>query len=106
VSDELREVSWTDAFGRRWATQIGANEPDSAASSGLPVGPIPLDELALPLWFEVKLHNELFKRRIFTFVEASARGGRERLQEAVRAAVKIGALELYEHYRRESGGKP
>jgi hypothetical protein len=97
-------VTWTDAFGRRWATLIDESEPDSAASSGLPLGPIPLGALELPLWFEVLLHNELFKRRIFTFAEASARDGRQRLQDAVRGAVKVGAHELYEHYRRESGG--
>jgi hypothetical protein len=103
---DLREVSWTDAFGRHWATLIPIDEPDSAARTGLPLGPVPLDGLNLPLPFEVALHNELFARRLFTFADASARDGRQRLQEAIAAAVKIGAHELYEHYRRESGGKP
>ena len=40
---DLREVSWTDAFGRHWATLIPTDEPDSAARTGLPLGPVPLD---------------------------------------------------------------
>lgn len=101
MAEAMREVSWTDTFGRRWATLIPAEDPDSTAPSGLPLGPIPLDgfKSELPLWFEVILHNELFKRRIFTFADAAERGGMQRLMSAVQGAVKVGALEVFEHYR-------
>lgn len=104
MASDLREVTYRDAFGKKWTTLIGKDEPDSAARTGIPVGPIGLDDLGLPLPFEVKLHNELHDRRIFTYADVSARGGIEKVAQALRQAIKLGAHEIAEHYREQSGG--
>lgn len=56
--------------------KIPEGVPDSQASVGIPVGPPPLDGLGLPLEIEVRLHNQLFARGIFT-----ERDARKRLDE-------------------------
>lgn len=92
-----------DAYGRYWATLIPDDAPDEAAPMGLPLGPVSLEDLKLPFEMEVRIHNELFRRRIFTYADVQ-RGGADRMAGVIRAVVKVGAQELIEHYRKHSAG--
>lgn len=62
----MREVTYTDPEGRKWARLIPNGVPDEEAKRGVPLGPPSLAPLNLPLHIDVALHNELFNRRLLT----------------------------------------
>lgn len=95
-----REATWTDDEGRHWATLIPDNAPDDHAPMGIAVGPEPLDALGLPHDFAVRLHNQLFERRIFGYTEAARRPND--IAQAVRAAVKVDAHSIIDLYRERA----
>lgn len=65
---------------------IPEDVPDSEAAVGIPVGPPPLDGLNLPLEIEVRLHNQLFARKIFT--EKDARKNLDGIRSALTSALQ------------------
>ena len=69
----MREASYTDAEGRMWAVHLPGGVPESDAALGIPLGPPSLEPLGLPLDVEVRLHNQLFSRRLFTRKDVKAR---------------------------------
>jgi len=69
----MKRASYEDAKGRRWATLLADDMPDEDASLGIPLGPPPVEALGLPEEVEVRLHNELFAREIFTAQDAKRR---------------------------------
>lgn len=83
----MKQVSYTDETGRRWAVLV----PDQAVAdeyrSGVPVGPPPTDHVGLPEDVAVRLHNELHDRGILT--ERDARRRSEEIAAALRAALRV-----------------
>lgn len=88
----MREVSYTDADGRRWRTMIPDDAPDYEAEIGLPAGPPSLESLELPLDIEVRLHNQLFARRLFT--REDLRNRESEISAALMAALKVDAVSI------------
>lgn len=68
----MRKVEWVDSYGYRRASLLRDDDPDEIRESGVLVGPPNLDRLD---WDEIKrdLHNELFKRGLFTWHDVQAR---------------------------------
>lgn len=85
----LREVDWTDDDGRRWRVLLPERVPDTDARRGVPVGPPDLRPLGLPHDVEVRLHNQLFARGLFTMRDVRARSGD--VQSAVASAMRLSA---------------
>lgn len=88
----MREASYTDMQGRQWAVLLPDDVPDSEAFRGLPIGPPPLELLDLPFAIEVRLHNELFNRRIFTARDARARV--HEISAAIASACRLDAMTM------------
>src|SRR3989304_3732166 len=82
----MRQSSYTDSDGRKWAVWLPEGVPERAASLGRPLGPPPLD-LALPEELAVKLHNELFARGLFTYEDVKRRP--QEVVEAVRGVIRL-----------------
>jgi hypothetical protein len=82
----MKRVSYQDSEGRNWATLLPEDMPDTHASMGLPLGPPSLATLELPLDAEVRLHNQLYARGIFTYDQAKA--ARQEIFAALQAAFK------------------
>ena len=93
----MRKVSYTDRAGRQWATLLPDGIPDSDASTGLPLGPPSLEDLGLPKDIEVRLHNLLFERGIFTFKDAHHRG--KELRVSLGVALRVNVNKLMEVYK-------
>lgn len=88
----MRETTYTDPEGRHWWVQLPDGVPDAEAYKGIPLGPPALDPLGLPIDFAVRLHNELYHRRIFT--ERDAIRGQEDLAGAIRTALRVDVARL------------
>lgn len=86
----MREVDYTDDEGRWHRVLLPESAPDSAAHRGIPVGPPDLRALELPRDVEIRLHNQLFHRRLFTERDVRARGHDvlSALQSALRVSVQ------------------
>ena len=93
-----REVDWTDEDGRRWRRLIPDEAPDEHAEFGVPIGPISLADLNLPIEFEVRLHNAMHDRSIWTYDEARRRASD--IAQAVFHTAKADALRIVELYRK------
>jgi hypothetical protein len=98
-SEPLKEVDWTDAEGRIWRTLIPQSVSDADAQRGVPVGPPSLEDLELPLAIEVRLHNQLHARRLFTIKDVKAR--RRDIVGALLAVFKLDAQHIAELYLPE-----
>ncbi len=88
----MKIVSYTDKEGRKWATQLTDDAPDSDASKGLLLGPPSLESLGLPLEIEVRLHNQLFDRELFTV--RAVKASRESVIAAVMKAIRVDAQKV------------
>lgn len=88
----MREVTYTDPEGRHWFVQLPDGVPDSEAYKGIPLGPPSLDELELPIAIAVRLHNELYHRRILTLRDAIR--GQQDIGSAIRAALRVDVQRL------------
>lgn len=91
-SEPLKEVDWVDEEGRIWRTLIPQSVSDSEAQRGVPIGPPSLEDLELPLTLEVRLHNQLHARRLFTIKDVKAR--RRDVVGALLAVFKIDAQRI------------
>lgn len=89
---KMRETTYTDPTGRKWAVLLPENAGDEHAYMGIVVGPQPLDDLRLPPTYAIRLHNELFARRIFTSADARRQPGD--VARALVSAARVGALEV------------
>ncbi len=82
------QTSYQDDEGRWWAVLVPQGQEDEA-HMGIPLGPPDLSSLGLPLEVEVRLHNQLFNRGLFTLRDVR-RGPRDifaAIQAAYRADV-------------------
>ena len=93
-------VTYTDPQGRMWAKTLPDNVPDSDAAMGFELGPPSLAALGLPLEVEVRLHNELFARRLWTFDDVRRR--RLDIQGAIQSAFKVDLGRIYDLYQRNT----
>lgn len=96
----MKQTSYQDEQGRWWAVQLPDDVPDSDASMGLRLGPPSLAPLELPLETEVRLHNQLFARRIFTVTEANA--NRLDIFAALQAAFRVDTDSVVQLYNAPS----
>ena len=62
----MRETTYESADGRKWVVLLPLEAPESQASMGAIVGPPDLSPLGLPDEVAVRLHNELFNRKLIT----------------------------------------
>ena len=95
----MREVPWTDDEGRIWAKLLPDTEPASAADRGITIGPIDVTPLAVendwPKTFHVRVHNELYHRRVFPEVDQRRLRGRVGdIVSAIQRAAKVDALKI------------
>lgn len=88
----VREASYTDSAGRLWMVLLPDGAPDADAPLGLPLGPPSLAALGLPEELEVRLHNALAARRLFTAQDARRR--QNELVGAWQAALRVDARKL------------
>lgn len=93
----LRSVEYQDPDGRLWLRGLPEGVPSSQAEIGIPIGPPPLDGLELPKEIEVRLHNQLYARQIFT--ENDARSHLLDLQSALVAALRVDVNRLLAVYQ-------
>lgn len=92
----MRESRYKDETGRKFAVWLPDGMPESEARLGIHIGPHDISELGLPEDISVRLHNELFDRRIFTSKDARAR--KAELVGAVMSACKATAERIQEIY--------
>lgn len=92
----MREVTYTDGLGQMFLTRIPDSAPDAHAAFGVRVGPPELDTLGLPIEIQVRLHNELYARRVWTWAELRAR--RADVADALRTALKLGVGDIERVY--------
>jgi hypothetical protein len=95
----MRETSYTDDDGRRWAVSLPDGVPESDAALGIPLGPPSLAPLGLPLDVEVRIHNQLFGRRLFTPRDVKTR--RMEILGALQAALGVDIVAIAALYRVE-----
>ena len=98
----MREVDYTDEAGRRYRVRVPDDCPEALYPSGIPVGPPSLESLGLPLEIEVRLHNQLHNRRLFTRRDVLQRP--RDVMAALQAALKIDLQRLQLLYMDEQGG--
>lgn len=92
----LREASYVDEEGRHHAVLLPDGVSDEDAAKGLPLGPPNLASLDLTDEQEVRLHNQLFSRRLFTAQDVRAR--RVDVVAALMATLKIDAERVVQVY--------
>lgn len=100
----LRTAQYEDTEGRRRRVLLPETLTDEEAEMGIPNGPPLLTALQLPADIEVKLHNELFNRGLFTLRDIR-KAGRPAIQAALMAALSLDVervLALYQEF--EVGG--
>lgn len=87
-----RIATWTDKDGRKFASVIPANMPDSEASRGATLGPPSLAPLKLPKATEIRIHNELHASGLYTFEDFRQRPADA--NRAIQRALKVDAQEI------------
>lgn len=95
----MRQASYEDALGRKIAVLLPEGAPDVDAPMGLRLGPPSLESLDLPEEVEVRLHNQLFERRLFT--QADVRARRQDIFGALQATFKVDIARIAALYTEE-----
>ncbi len=95
----MHEVAWTDDEGRIWAKLIPDTERVQNADRGITIGPIDVTPLAVenewPRAFAIRLHNELYHRRVFNSVDSrELRARAHDVVAAIQRAAKVDALKI------------
>lgn len=94
----MKQTTYVDHIGRRFLTLIPDNAPDEHAQYGVLVGPPELDDIELPESLLVRLHNELYSRKIFTLSDVKKR--RNEVMDAVRAVLRLDCEVIANSYYR------
>lgn len=100
----MKQVTWIDAAGRKWATLLPDSAPAAHARIGIPLGPPSTEDLPLPLEVQVRLHNQLFDRGLLTEDDVRRRGNE--VAAAVMAAYRVDALNVIERFQRKKDPGP
>ena len=98
----MKQGSYTDSQGRKFATWLPEDANDVDAELGIPLGPPNLEGLGLPEELEIRLHNQLFARGIFTLAQAER--NKLNVQGAMQAVLKLDVLHIVEIYRNAENG--
>lgn len=98
----MKAVNWEDDNGRRHRVLVPDDCPEDMYPAGIPVGPPDLAPLGLPPEIEVRLHNQLHSRGIFTPRDALRRPAD--LQGALQGALKLDIQALQRLYVEQQGG--
>lgn len=69
----MRELAYQDNDGRKFRVLIPEGCPDDHAKFGIILGPPDLSSLGMTKDIEVRLNNQLYDRRIFTFQDSVVR---------------------------------
>lgn len=88
----LRYIEYVDAEGRSWRRALPDGVPDSKAATGIPAGPPAMTELGLPRAVEIRLHNQLYARGLFS--EEDVRRNPAELTSALIAAYRVDAQRI------------
>ncbi len=97
----MRSSSYVDEQGRYHAVMLPDDVPDKDAAKGIPVGPPSLVPLGLPEDLEIRLHNELFARKIFSAIDVKKR--RIDVFAALQATFKIDIEKIIQVYLEQEG---
>ena len=93
----MKEVEWTDERGRKFLSKLENHEPEEDAPLGIIIGPPDItDELGLPDEVAVKLHNQLFNRKLWTMRDIQRRP--RELPAALQAAIGISVQKVTSAY--------
>lgn len=95
----MRVVDYCDKSGKWFKVELPDDVPDSEAERGIPLGPPDLDALHLPPEFSLRLHNELFYRKLYTLKDVFSRNGE--LESALKTALKVDVNTLMTIYAGE-----
>ncbi len=93
----LTTVTYEDVDGRAWLRALPQGVPASQASIGIPLGPPSLEDLGLPKDIEIRLHNQLYARKLLTSDDVRMRT--TEVYSALMAALRLDVqriLALYE----------
>ena len=95
----MERVTFTDDRGRNYLIEVDDLTPPEDYGQYPVIGPPNVvDRLELPEDVKTRLHNELFKRGIFTYEQARKQGA---LQAALQAALKIDQQSLLLAFHEE-----
>ena len=97
----MNQSSYVDEEGRYHAVLLPNGTGEDDAARGLPLGPPSLESLGLPQDIEVRLHNELFARRLFTGKDVRKR--RIDVFGALQAALKVDIEKVVQIYLAQEG---
>ncbi len=97
TSERLVQVAYEDEDGLWRVVLMPEGSDESIYHMGIEVGPPDLSSLDLPGAVKVRLHNELFRRRLLT--RADLRGRGMEVFAAVQAAYKADAAAVTALYR-------
>ena len=92
----MKQSSYVDEEGRLYAVLLPNGTGEENAAKGLPLGPPSLEVLGLPEEVEIRLHNELFSRQIFTTKDVRKR--RIDVFGALQAAFKVDTERIVQIY--------
>ena len=97
TSERLVQVEYKDEEGLWCVVLVPEGSDESTYHMGIEVGPPDLSSLDLPKAVKVRLHNELFRRRLLT--RADLRGRGMEVFAAVQAAYKADTAAVTALYR-------
>ena len=99
----MKEVDYTDDDGRVWRVRVPDGTPGDRFSEGIPIGPPALGRLGLPAELEIRLHNQLHGRRLYTARDVLRRP--TDVFAALQATFRVDVQRLQSLYVEEQGGK-
>lgn len=92
---------YKDNDGRLHRVIVPDGCPEDLYPEGIPVGPPDLALLGLPLEIEVRLHNQLYSRRLFNLRDVLSRP--KDIQGALQAALKLDMQIIQGLYKNQGG---
>lgn len=91
----MKQLLYIDKEGYKWISQL----PDTASideiSQGVLIGPPEFRNYQKE--FAIKLHNELFDRGIYTYLQAKA--NRQGIMQAIQSVLKFSAIAIEGEYK-------
>ena len=99
---KLQQVDYEDDCGRRFRVLVPDGCSEDMYAKGIPIGPPSLEGLGLPLDLEVRLHNQLHDRRLFSLRDALRRP--KEIQAALQAALRLDMQRIQTLYHSEAQG--
>ena len=96
-------VDYTDADGRLWRMLVPSDCPKDMHHAGIVIGPPDFEsrlaERGWPKEARVRLHNQLYQRRLFTIKDVNGRA--QELEAVLKATLKTNMQTLHRWYIEE-----